>query len=64
MRMDRHWIALLTVAACASVGAAIATRLRSRQRLAARQQDHATDLKTWENEGGNPAPDPATSAGR
>lgn len=58
MRIDKFFTLLLTIAASASIGAAVAARLRRRQREAA-HQEHSSDLKTWEAEGGNEAPDAA-----
>lgn len=58
MRIDRPWALLLAVAACASIGAAVASQWHRRQ-YDARRKEHSSDLKTWENEGGNVAPDAA-----
>ena len=58
MRIDKLFTLLLTIAASASIGAAIASRLRRQQREAT-HQEHSSDLKTWESEGGNVAPDAA-----
>ena len=59
MRIDRPWVLLLAIAASASIGAAIAAQWHRREREAAHHQQHSSDLKTWENEGGNFMPDAA-----
>ena len=59
MQIAKPWALLLTIAASASIGAAIASEWRRRQREAAHQKQHSSDLKTWENEGGNVVPDAA-----
>jgi hypothetical protein len=56
MNIDRRWLLLLAVAASTAIGAAIATRSRRRNHRAAHALQHKSDLKTWENEGGNLAP--------
>jgi hypothetical protein len=61
MYIEKRWYLLLAVAVSAAVGAAVASKLRRRQRLIARQPEHAADLKSWENEGGNLAPSTAAS---
>lgn len=58
MRIDKFFTLLLTIAASATIGAAIASRSRRQQREAA-HQEHSSNLKTWESEGGNVAPDAA-----
>ena len=62
MKIERNWYLLLAVALSAAVGAAITSKLRRREHLTAHPPEHAPELKSWENEGGNPAPIPATSA--
>jgi hypothetical protein len=62
MNVDSRWYLLIAFAACAVVGATVASKLRSGRHYAARRRDHAIDLKSWENEGGNLAPAPATAA--
>jgi len=59
MNIDRRWIILFAVTISAAVGAAFATRSRSQRVLAAGESQRKTDLKAWENEGGNLAPIPA-----
>jgi hypothetical protein len=56
MNIDRRWLLLLSVAASAAIGAAIASRSRRRNHRAAHVLQHKTDLRAWENEGGNLAP--------
>jgi hypothetical protein len=61
MKIERNWYLLLAVAMSAAVGAAIASKLRRRrQRMTAHLPERASELKSWENEGGNLAPIPAT----
>jgi hypothetical protein len=61
MRIDKSRYLLLAAAAFASVGVYIVSEWRCRRRALTFKREHATDLKTWENEGGNVAPDPAAS---
>ena len=61
MKIERNWYFLLSVALSAALGAAIASKLLRRQRPTARPPEHAHELKSWENEGGNLAPVPATT---
>jgi hypothetical protein len=61
MKIQRNWYLLLAVALSAAFGTAIASKLRRRQQLTAHPPEHAPELKSWENEGGNLAPAPATS---
>ena len=61
MNIDKRWILLLTVTASAAVGAAFASRTRRRRVRAAHDLQHKANLKTWENEGGNLAPTPASA---
>ena len=61
MNIDKRWILLLTVTASAAVGAAFASLIRRRHVRAAHDLQHKTNLKTWENEGGNLAPTPASA---
>ena len=58
MNIDTRWLVLAAVAAGAAAGAAVATKARRRHHRTARDLEHATDLKSWENEGGNLAPSP------
>lgn len=61
MNIDHYWFLLLAVAVGAAVGAAFALRWRRRRRTA-HDLEHKTELKTWENEGGNVAPTPGPPA--
>ena len=56
MNIDNRWFLLLAVAVGAAAGAAVASQTRRRFHRTARDVDHATQLKSWENEGGNVAP--------
>ena len=62
MKIDTRWLVLVAVAAGAAAGAAVATKARRRHHRTARDLEHATDLKSWENEGGNLAPSPVPAA--
>ena len=62
MKIDTLWLVLVAVAAGAAAGAAVATKARRRHHRTARDLEHATDLKSWENEGGNVAPSPVGPA--
>jgi len=61
MNIDKRWLVLLAVAASAG-GAAVALNLRRGHHRTAREKDHKSDVKAWENEGGNLAPTPAATA--
>jgi hypothetical protein len=61
MKIDNRWMFLLAVTASAAAGAAIASRAFRHQARAAGESQHSTNLKTWENEGGNLAPPPASA---
>jgi hypothetical protein len=62
MNIDKRFIFLLAVTSSAAAGAAFASRIRRRHVRAAGEVQHRTDLKAWENEGGNLAPVPASTA--
>ena len=59
MQVGKPLALLLTIAASASLGAALASQWRRRERKATHQKQHSADVKTWENEGGNVVPDAA-----
>lgn len=61
MNIDKRWVLLLAVAASAAAGAAIASNSRRRHQRTAHALDHKTQLKSWENEGGNLAPTPVAA---
>jgi hypothetical protein len=61
MNMNNRWFLLLAVAASATVGAAVATLSRRRHHRTTRELEHKTDVKSWENEGGNVAPIPVAA---
>ena len=61
MNIDKRWFLLLAVAVgavSAAGGAVAASKLRRRHHRTAGDLQHATELKSWENEGGNLAPTP------
>jgi hypothetical protein len=60
MTVSNRWILLLAVAAGAAGGAVIASN--SRRRQTTHDRDHKSQLKSWENEGGNLAPIPVAAA--
>lgn len=62
MKLDNGWILLLVAAAGAAAGIAAASRSRRRQRQAARVRENKSQIKDWENEGGNLAPGAAAVA--
>jgi hypothetical protein len=62
MNIDKRWFLLLVVAASAAAGAAIAVTSRRGHHRSVRDMEHKTAVKSWENEGGNLAPIPATAA--
>ena len=62
MNIDTRWLVLAAVAAGAAAGAAVAMKTRRRHHRSARDLDHATDPKSWENEGGNLAPGSVSAA--
>ena len=62
MKIEANWYLLLSVALSAALGAAITSKLLRRRRRTAYLPAHAHELKSWENEGGNLAPVPATLA--
>jgi len=61
MKIDQRWTFLLALFTSAAAGAAFALRSRNRQHRAAHVAQHKLDLKSWENEGGNLAPAPASA---
>jgi hypothetical protein len=61
MNLDRRWTILLAVTISAAVGAALASRSRGQRVQAAGESQRKSDLKSWENEGGNLAPPPVST---
>jgi hypothetical protein len=59
MSIDGRWILLLAVAAGAVAVTGGASRWRRRHRRTVHDLQHKTDVKAWENEGGNVMPPPA-----
>jgi hypothetical protein len=56
MTIDNRWILLLAIATSAAVGAAVASKSRRRHHRNRHDRESATELHSWENEGGNVAP--------
>jgi len=57
MHIDKHWfLLLLAIAVGAAAGAVVASKSRRGQQRTTPDLEHATELKSWENEGGNLAP--------
>jgi len=61
MNIDKRWFLLFVAAASAAVGAAVAVTSRRGHHRGVRDLDHRSAVKTWENEGGNLAPVPASA---
>jgi hypothetical protein len=61
MNIDRRWTILLAVTISAAIGAAFAARSRDHRIRAAGESQRRTDLRAWENEGGNLAPPPVST---
>ena len=61
MNIDNRWLLLLAVASAAA-GAVVASKSRRRQYRTAHDLERTTQLKSWENEGGNLAPIPVAAA--
>jgi predicted Co/Zn/Cd cation transporter (cation efflux family) len=55
MDLDARWVLLIVVVAGA---AAVAWKSRRRRRRTVRDLEYRTDVRSWENEGGNLAPTP------
>ena len=62
MNIDKRWYLLLTVAATAAAGAAVALTAHRRNLRTMQQPSDTAALKDWEYEGGNLAPIPAALA--
>ena len=56
MNIDKRFLLLLAIAASAAVGAVAASKTRVRHRRTVRHRQDRTEIKSWENEGGNLAP--------
>jgi len=56
MTIDKRFLLLLAVAASAAVGAVAASKARVRHHRTVRHRQDKTEIKSWENEGGNLAP--------
>jgi hypothetical protein len=64
MNNRKHWTTLLALTLSAAVLGALAMRLRGRRVRVAQDEQHRSNLKEWENEGGNfaPAANPPSTA--
>jgi hypothetical protein len=64
MITNKRLTTLLALTLSAALFGAFASRVRRRRVRAAHDEQHQTNLKEWENEGGNAAPtaDPASTA--
>jgi hypothetical protein len=60
MNIDRRWVMLLAIVAGGAASIVAASSRRRNHRIA--QDQHATNLKAWENEGGNSVPPSASVA--
>jgi len=58
MQIGKRWFLLLVVAVSSAIGAAVASKSRRRHHRTTHDREHKTELKSWENEGGNLAPAP------
>ena len=56
MSIDRRWLLVLALVVGAAAGAVVAWNARRGLHRTAPDLDHAADLKSWENEGGNLSP--------
>jgi hypothetical protein len=56
MNIDKRFLLLLAVTASAAVGAVAASKARVRHHRTVRDRNDKTEIKSWENEGGNLAP--------
>ena len=59
MNISNRFLLLLAATAGAAAGATIASQARHRHHRTVRNQEHKSQVKSWENEGGNLAPVPA-----
>ena len=56
MNIYKRLMLLVVMTIAAAAGAAFAKRTHHRRRHAERELEHGSNLKAWENEGGNLAP--------
>ena len=61
MKIEKRWLVLAAIAAGTACGAAMARRFRVLRHREAHALDTKSQVKSWENEGGNLAPAPATA---
>jgi len=64
LKIEKRWLVLGAMALGTACGAAMSWRSRLRNHRAAHALDMKSQLKSWENEGGNLAPAPVASAVR
>ena len=62
MKTEKRWFLLFVAAASAAAGATSLRSPRRRHHRGVRDLEHRHAVKSWENEGGNLAPIPATPA--
>jgi hypothetical protein len=56
MNINKRWAFLLAATAGVVGGAVLAVASRRQHHEVARELEHTSELKSWENEGGNVAP--------
>jgi hypothetical protein len=61
LKIEKRWLVLAAIAAGTACGAAMARRSRVLRHREAHALDVKSQVKSWENEGGNLAPAPATA---
>jgi hypothetical protein len=61
MNIDKRWVLLFALAAGTAVSAVVATNARRRHHRKLHARDLKSDIKSWENEGGNLAPAPVAA---
>lgn len=59
MTVGNRWILMLVLGAAAAASAVAAAGVSRRRARVARDSERRLELKTWENEGGNLAPESA-----
>jgi len=62
LKIETRWLFLSALTLGAAGGAVVAWRARHRRDIATHALDAKSRLTSWENEGGNLAPEPATTA--
>ena len=56
MPINKRWMLVLPIAACAAAGVAATYAARHRNRQSVARMENKAGIKSWENEGGNVAP--------